>query len=96
MTAEGRKWEGAGRYKLAPGAQVRKEKFGLLFYRRVGPRLYFLNCGALLGERFFSGEITLEKWMSGHGGEGTASPSQILSLAKNLKELEKKGVILEC
>ena len=96
MTAAERKWEGTGRYKLASGAQVREEKFGLLFYHRAGPRLYFLNCGALLGERFFAGEITLEKWMGRYGSGETASPSQILSLEKNLNELKKKGVILEC
>jgi putative mycofactocin binding protein MftB len=96
MTAAERKLEGTGRYKLAPGAQVREEKFGLLFYHRAGPRLYFLNCGALLGERFFAGEITLEKWMCRYSAGGTASPSQILRLEKNLNELKKKGVILEC
>lgn len=96
MTSVERKVEGTGRYKLAPGVQVREEVFGLLFYHRVGPRLYFLNCGAMLGENFFAGEFNLEKWMGRNTTGVFRSPSDILSLKKNLNELKKKGVILEC
>lgn len=37
-----------GRYRLAPGCQVREERFGLLFYDLAGPRLLFAATGALL------------------------------------------------
>ena len=96
MTPVERNVEGAGRYKLAPGAQVREEEFGLLFYHRAGPRLYFLNCGPLLDEHFFAGEFTLEKWMDRNTAGVSITPSKILSLKKNLDKLKKKGVILEC
>ncbi|MGC8659757.1 MAG: mycofactocin biosynthesis chaperone MftB, partial [Desulfomonilaceae bacterium] len=33
---------GFNSYVLAPGVNVRPEKFGLLFYDYRGPRLYFL------------------------------------------------------
>ena len=42
-------------YRLSPGVQVRKEKFGLLFYDYRGPRLYFLPSGDFINESFFSG-----------------------------------------
>ncbi|MBI5069920.1 MAG: mycofactocin biosynthesis chaperone MftB [Deltaproteobacteria bacterium] len=35
-------------YRLAPGCQVRAERFGLLFYDLSGPRLLFAETGDLL------------------------------------------------
>jgi putative mycofactocin binding protein MftB len=91
-TAEG----GSERFKLAPGAQVRKENFGLLFYQRQGPRLYFLNCGSILDEDYFSGELSLEKWIGRNTGRERVSLSKLLSLKSTLNDLKKKGVIIEC
>ncbi len=45
-------------YRLADGVQVRREKFGLLFYDYRGPRLYFVPSGDLMEDRFFDGERT--------------------------------------
>lgn len=42
-------------YCLNKGVQVRREKFGLLFYDYRGPRLYFLPTKELVDEHFFSG-----------------------------------------
>ena len=50
------------RYRLAPGTQVREEDFGLLFYTKKGPRLFFLKCGRLLELDFFKGEASLAQW----------------------------------
>ena len=58
--------------------------------------MYFLNSGAMLGEDFFAGEFTLEKWMCRNTMGGAVSPTQIRSLKKNLYALKEKGVILEC
>ena len=49
-----------------------------------------------LGEHFFAGEFTLEKWMDQNTAGMSKKPSEILSLKKNLNKLKKKGVILEC
>jgi len=46
-------------YCLREGIQVRREKFGLLFYSYNGPRLYFVPSRELLEEDFFAGERTL-------------------------------------
>jgi putative mycofactocin binding protein MftB len=46
-------------YWLAKGVQVRKEKFGLLFYDYRGPRLYFLPTGDLISDDFFSSGQTV-------------------------------------
>jgi putative mycofactocin binding protein MftB len=51
-------------YRLASGVQVRKEKFGLLFYDYRGPRLYFLPTGDLISETFFSAGQTVEELVS--------------------------------
>jgi putative mycofactocin binding protein MftB len=80
------------RYKLAPGTQVRREDFGLLFYTMRGPRLFFLNCGRLLEPGFFGGEMTLAHWER----ERSLPEAASLGLMRSLTELIDKGVLLEC
>jgi len=46
-------------YQLNKGVQVRREKFGLLFYNYRGPRLYFLPSQDLLEADFFDGKRSL-------------------------------------
>lgn len=46
-------------YKLNKGVQVRREKFGLLFYNYRGPRLYFLPSQDLVEDNFFDGTQSL-------------------------------------
>jgi putative mycofactocin binding protein MftB len=48
-------------YWLAAGVQVRREKFGLLFYDYRGPRLYFLPTGDLISDAFFSSGQTVDQ-----------------------------------
>jgi putative mycofactocin binding protein MftB len=50
--------------RLSPGVQVRKEKFGLLFYDYRGPRLYFLPTGDLISDTFFSTDQTVSQLIS--------------------------------
>ena len=49
---------------LNDGVQVRREKFGLLFYDYRGPRLYFVPSADLIEEQFFSGVDTVEQLIS--------------------------------
>jgi putative mycofactocin binding protein MftB len=84
------------KYKLAPGTQVREEDFGLLFYHRVGPRLFWVPCGRLLEVRFFQGEIPLKQWLREESPRILVPDSRLLSLARALNQLKDKGVIVEC
>lgn len=83
-------------YKLAFGTQVREEDFGLLFYTKSGPRLYFLTSGEMLDEDFFSGKFTLEKWMAQRKIKETVSKERLIELGNGLNHLREKGVILGC
>ena len=84
-----------GKYRLAPGTQVRKEDFGLLFYTIAGPRLYFLASGHLLKENFFNGQLTLKQWINRREPEAS-SDEYISILAVGIHRLKEKGVIVEC
>ena len=75
---------------------MREEHFGLLFYTMAGPRLYFLSCGGLLNRDFFTGDFTLETWMSQYPDSNVVSKAIIQSLKNNLDQLQEKGVIIEC
>jgi putative mycofactocin binding protein MftB len=46
-------------YVLNSGVQVRREKFGLLFYNYHGLRLYFVPIGDLIDSDFFDGTQTV-------------------------------------
>jgi putative mycofactocin binding protein MftB len=83
------------RYTLAPGAQVREEDFGLLFYTMQGPRLFFLSCGDLIGSDFFDGHFTLEEWFERRHERAPLSETKLPEIEKSLQELKGKGVILE-
>jgi putative mycofactocin binding protein MftB len=80
-------------YKLAPGVQVRKEDFGLLFYKMKGPRLFFLPSKNLLEENFFKQKTSLRKSLSQRKEQVPNNSLEILQ--KALQQLIKKGVILE-
>ncbi len=83
-------------YRLAAGTAVREESFGLLFYSRFGPRLYFLPSGDLLRCDFFDSDVTLAQWLENVGGSREISAVRARSLADALAELKNKGVIVEC
>ncbi len=84
------------RYKLTPGAQVREEDFGLLFYTMAGPRLFFLSSGDLIGSDFFKGTLTIEQYVGQRLSQNTVSKTQISKIIAELTRLMKKGVIVEC
>ena len=74
---------------------MREERFGLLFYSRFGPRLYFLPSGNLLRSDFFESDMTLARWLE-NVGSSEISAVRACSLADALAELKNKGVIVEC
>ena len=83
------------KYMLNPGAQVREEDFGLLFYTMAGPRLYSLSSGELLGSHFFDGQLTLQQWIERRSGRRPVPKERVLKLKEALNQLKEKGVILE-
>lgn len=83
------------RYKLDVGTQVREEEFGLLFYTRKGPRLYFLPSGRLLSCEFFKGDLTLTQWLGSSHGNTPVSICKERSLRNALTDLTDKGVLIE-
>jgi putative mycofactocin binding protein MftB len=84
------------KYKLAPGAQVREEDFGLLFYNMHGPRLFFLASGNLLQEIFFQGRVPLQTWIDKIHPMSEDLTMRVVALQKSLNRLADKGVIIEC
>ena len=84
------------RYRLAAGSQVRDEDFGLLFYQMIGPRLHFVACGRLLTEDFFQGTMTLAAWFDSIAGDREQKRPASEAIARTLKQLTLKGVIVEC
>jgi putative mycofactocin binding protein MftB len=47
-------------YRLADDVQVRKEAWGLLFYRQAEHKVYFIRSGEWLNPEHFDGTWTLE------------------------------------
>lgn len=84
------------KYRMASGAQVRQEDFGLLFYTMKGPRLYFLPVKTVLAPGFFSGEYSLLSWVENSDNKNRISDRYIKNLEKSLDQLIHKGVLLEC
>jgi len=81
-------------FKLEPGVRVRRERFGLLFYSRNGPKLTFLFSGPWIDPEFFSGRLTLKEWFQQEGFE-----EKILRLKpkilRMLARLVDKGLIVD-
>ena len=75
-------------YSLAPGFNVRKESFGLLFYNTKTTKLIFVKAKELLEQEFFvnkKGEFEFP-------GENSAKHEKIETV---LKTLVKRGLLLE-
>jgi len=79
------------RYQLSSGTQVRQEDFGLLFYTKEGPRLYFLPARHWMTPAFFNGKTSLDTWLTQR--KATALMPKIRNCLENLCQ---KGVIREC
>jgi putative mycofactocin binding protein MftB len=84
------------RYVLAEGTQVREEDFGLLFYTRSGPRLFFISSGDILDDNFFQGKATLDQWIKLRRTLLSIPDSSTAKLQGALEQLAEKGVIHEC
>jgi len=81
-------------YRLLNGVQVRREKFGLLFYNYRGPRLYFLPSKSLISDRFFDGKQTIGELVESIQKEHGLPRAQIRRhVAQILEMLEAKGLI---
>jgi putative mycofactocin binding protein MftB len=83
-------------YVLEEGVQVRREKFGLLFYDYRGPRLYFVPSQDLLEDGFFDGtqctDAVVETTCRTHGWPQALVRERVGRL---LSILEEKGLIHE-
>ena len=82
------------KYRLAHGSQVREEDFGLLFYTKSGPRLFFVSSGDLIGCEFFHGEMTLAEWIKKTRGPHPVPDQVVKSIALELDRLCQRGVLL--
>jgi putative mycofactocin binding protein MftB len=81
-------------FRLVDGVQVRREKFGLLFYDYKGPKIYFVASGGLVADDFFEGEKTLGQLADGLEKEHRLPRNNILThLESLLEKLETKGLI---
>lgn len=81
-------------YHLEVGVQVRREKFGLLFYNYRGPRLYFLAGGEFLDEGLFQGRKRINDWAEALQA-GSNRPREWIDrrLGQLIQLLEEKGLI---
>jgi putative mycofactocin binding protein MftB len=83
-------------WKLAEGVQVRRERFGLLFYSSWGPRLYFLSSKDLIEESFFEGKETVRGLVESiHKKYGFSVFSIQEKVSQILESLQTKGLINE-
>jgi putative mycofactocin binding protein MftB len=81
-------------YSLNKGVQVRRERFGLLFYDYRGPRLYFLPTKSLVDETFFNGTQTLTELVNSIHASSQWPQNWIEErLGQIMNQLEAKGLI---
>lgn len=81
-------------YGLNRGVQVRREKFGLLFYDYRGPRLYFVPSGELLDVTFFEGNQAVSEAVEAFHAQHDLPKDQIQERVEQIVQLlEKKGLI---
>lgn len=81
-------------YSLKNGVQVRKERFGLLFYNYAGPRLYFVPTQDLISNEFFEGKQQVKELVD-HIEANHPWPRQWIEdrIGQVLQILEQKGLI---
>lgn len=77
------------RYALHPACRVRKERFGLLFYDRRGPRLLFAETEDLLEPEALRAGFTVEAKL------GHLSERDRARVARLLSSLAAKGFVRE-
>ncbi len=87
-------YAGSRSFRLAEGIQLRREKFGLLFYNYRGPRIYFVPSGNLIGDNFFDGRKTIEQLVADIRREHDLPGKELrLRLESLVRLLEYKGLI---
>lgn len=67
------------RWRLAPGCQVRRERFGLLFYSLAGPRLLFAESGDLLPAELLRSGSDLEEALRGRSAAERAGVARLMT-----------------
>ncbi|MDQ7781753.1 MAG: mycofactocin biosynthesis chaperone MftB [Desulfomonilaceae bacterium] len=83
-------------YNLWDGVQVRREKFGLLFYDYRGPRLHFLPSRDLLAPEFFQGRRTAAELVEAiRSRKGLPQETASRLVTDILGMLREKGLIYE-
>jgi len=84
-------------YRLADRISVRKERFGLLFYSPIGPRLTFVHSGTWIQPELFEGNISLKKWLADQGSflSGQTLGEMGRRLSTVLSKLVQKELIVE-
>ncbi|SPF50518.1 hypothetical protein SBDP1_870030 [Syntrophobacter sp. SbD1] len=81
-------------FRLAEGIQVRREKFGLLFYNYRGPRIYFVPSKKLIDDDFFDGKQTIGQLIDSIQSEHALPRKKIEHSLKTIfQTLEDKGLI---
>ena len=81
-------------YRLNKGVQVRREKFGLLFYNYRGPRLFFVPTQELVEDHFFAGTQSIAELVSSIHARHRWPRSWIEErLVQIMNQLEAKGLI---
>ena len=81
-------------YALSRGVQVRREKFGLLFYDYRGPRLYFVPSRDLIEADFFRGRQTVDALVADIGADHPWPEKWIRNRVQQVVTLlESKGLI---
>jgi putative mycofactocin binding protein MftB len=81
-------------YRLSQGVQVRREKFGLLFYDYRGPRLYFVPSRELLEPDFFNGSRCVGDMLDSACARCSQPRQWIRDMLQDvLNKLEDKGLV---
>lgn len=81
-------------FSLNQGVQVRREKFGLLFYDYRGPRLYFVPSQDWVDDGFFDGTRSMAELADAvQGRHKWPRPWIEKRLDQMMSKLEAKGLI---
>jgi hypothetical protein len=82
--------------RLAEGVQLRKEKWGLLFYSQARHKLCFVRSGDWLYPRHFDGTWTFERIVDDIAGR-TGTPAEIIesSMPKLAGQLTSSRMIAD-
>ena len=81
--------------RLAKGVQVRKEKWGLLFYSQTSHKVCFIGSGDLFYPHYFDGTWTLVSLIADIANRVRIKPETVKNQVVNLtKQLEDRGMVV--